>query len=142
MKRTAFVLLSGVVLTLAGPESVRMSGQIPAAQGLDLIALFGPRGLARDANGDGIADTITARLILPDAPTLEDSTAAANLAARLGFETSALSLPLAVKESGVAQAAGFEIPIVIGRGASAVKALNERGAITLAEVRAATTKDS
>jgi hypothetical protein len=31
---------------------------------------------------------------LPDAPTLEDSTAAANLAARLGFETSALSLPL------------------------------------------------
>ena len=134
MKRTAFFLLAGVVLTLAGSGNARTSGQIPAGQGLDLIALFGPRGLARDGNGDGIADTVAARLVLPDSPTLEDSTAAANLAARLGFETSALSLPLTVKESAVAQASGLDIPIVIGRGAAAVKTLNDRGAIKLSDL--------
>src|SRR5262245_14642514 len=134
MKRTVFLAVAGIGLILAGPGNARTAGQAPASSPLDLIALFGARGLTRDANGDGIADTVAARLVLPDTPTLEDSTAAANLAARLGFETSALSLPLAVRESAVQQAAGLEIPIVIGRGATAVKALNDRGAIRLADL--------
>ena len=115
MKRTAFFLLAGVVLTLAGSGNARTSGQIPAGQGLDLIALFGPRGLVRDSNGDAIADLVAARVIVPAQPTIEDSAAAVNLAARLGFETTSLTLPLVQRDNGVSEPAAIDVTIIVGR---------------------------
>ena len=54
-------------------------------------------GAVRDTNGDGLADTVAARVILPPDPTVEDIQAAANIAGRLGFETTALTLPVVLK---------------------------------------------
>src|SRR4029078_926956 len=61
-------------------------------------------GAVRDTTADGLADTVPARVILPADPTVEDIQAAANIAGRLGFETTALSLPIVLRGPDVAQA--------------------------------------
>src|SRR5262245_54139322 len=55
---------------------------------------FRPGPVLQDRNGDGVIDFVTARVVLGEAPTPADIAAAANIAARLGFETSALTVPL------------------------------------------------
>lgn len=52
-------------------------------------------GALRDRNGDGVADDLRARLVVADMPTAEGWVALLTLAARLGVETSALTLPFA-----------------------------------------------
>lgn len=52
-------------------------------------------GALRDRNGDGVADDLRVRLVVAGAPTAEEWVALLTLAARLGVETSALTLPLA-----------------------------------------------
>ncbi len=64
---------------------------------LDLGGLFGAHGFARDTNGDGLADVIAARIVLPT-PDQRGQLAAANIAARLGYETTALSFPLVLRD--------------------------------------------
>ncbi len=50
--------------------------------------------LLRDENGDGVPDRLGAAIVSADAPTLAERAAAAEIAARLGFETMALDLPM------------------------------------------------
>lgn len=67
----------------------------PAAaqpSGVSLQALAGPSSLLADTNGDGIADVVPGRIVVPEATTSAEATAAANLAARLGYETAAADL--------------------------------------------------
>lgn len=130
---SALLLLTGLV---HGDDGDRLSAQPRGGrEPLDLAAFFSPRGLTRDGNGDGIADTVAARVIVPAIPALEDSTAAANVAGRLGFETSSLSLPLVLRDNSVSQPAGVEIAILIGRTNSFVRKLVERGDISLAGLK-------
>jgi hypothetical protein len=58
--------------------------------------------MAQDTNGDQIADAICGHVIVPKSPSAAENTAAANLAARLGYETSALTLPIVVTATGQA----------------------------------------
>ena len=117
MKRTVFLPgLAGVGLTLAGSwqrPDVRPGPR--TARALDLIALFGPRGIVRDSNDDGIADSVAARVIVPAAPAVEDGVAAVNIAARLGFETSSLTLPMVLRDNAVPQPARSSCRFVVGR---------------------------
>src|SRR4051794_17425158 len=71
-------------------------------------------GAVRDTNGDGLADSVAARVILSAEPAIEDIQAAANIAGRLGFETTALSLPVVLKAPDVAQPASIAVPILVG----------------------------
>jgi hypothetical protein len=119
---SAYLLLSRV----PGPSAQGVNGTSP-----DLVSFFGPRGLVRDANGDGLADTLAARVIVPAAPSREDSLAAANIAARLGFETTSLSFPVVITERGVTQPAAIEAPIFIGRSNAIVAKLTAAGVIDL-----------
>ena len=73
------------VLFLAGPAAAQPSD-------VDLEALDGPSPLLTDTNGDGIADAVRGRIVVSDTPTTAVTTAAANLAARLGYETAAADL--------------------------------------------------
>lgn len=50
----------------------------------------------QDTNGDKIADAICGHIVVPEHASEEENAAAANLAARFGYETSALTLPLVV----------------------------------------------
>src|SRR5260370_4301714 len=52
-----------------------------------------------DTNGDGIADFIEGKVVVPARPSEAENTAAANLAARLGYGSTGLTLPLVVTAS-------------------------------------------
>src|SRR5947199_7086223 len=49
-----------------------------------------------DTTGDGIADFIQGKVVVPAQPTAAENAAAANLAARLGYGSTGLTLPLVV----------------------------------------------
>jgi hypothetical protein len=67
------------------------SPSTPAA----LSDLFKPGVVFQDRNRDGVIDFVDARLVLPEHPTAGELAAAADIAGRLGFETSAMNLPVA-----------------------------------------------
>jgi hypothetical protein len=52
--------------------------------------------IVQDTNGDHISDVVCGHVIVPKSPSAAENTVAANLAARLGYETSALTLPVVV----------------------------------------------
>ncbi|MEO8071177.1 MAG: hypothetical protein ABI652_07225, partial [Acidobacteriota bacterium] len=131
MCSSAVVLIVFVLITGPGPGAVtsRVAVESPT-----LTTLFDrATGLVRDTNGDGIADAVRARVVLPAAPTVEDAQGAANIAARLGFETTAFTLPLVVRDSDTAPAA--EIPILLGRKNAGVIRLAAAGTIDLASLK-------
>src|SRR5215470_7285129 len=49
-----------------------------------------------DTNGDGIADFIQGKIVVPARPTAAENAAAANLAARLGYGTTGLTMPVVI----------------------------------------------
>jgi len=49
-----------------------------------------------DTNGDGIADFVNGKVVVPARPSAAENSAAANLAARLGFGTTGLTMPLVI----------------------------------------------
>jgi hypothetical protein len=59
-----------------------------------LSELFAPGVVFQDRNADGAIDFVDARIVLPEPPTSGELAAAADVAARLGFETSAMNLPM------------------------------------------------
>ena len=65
---------------------------IPAA----LSDFFTPGLVFQDRNGDGAVDFVDARIVLPEQPSAAEVAAASDVAARLGYETSAMNLPLPV----------------------------------------------
>ncbi|MBI3402778.1 MAG: hypothetical protein HY048_15280 [Acidobacteria bacterium] len=70
--------------------------------GASLSDLFKPGVIFQDRNGDGAVDFVDARLALPEHPTTGELAAAADVAARLGFETSAMNLPVVRVKPGAA----------------------------------------
>lgn len=86
-------------------------------------------GVVRDTNGDTLADAVAARVIVPAAPTVREIQAASNLAGRLAFETTALSLPIVVPDSSSPPAG--TLPILIGASNAFVTRLASDGVIDL-----------
>lgn len=90
----------------------------------------------RDTNGDGLGDEIAARVILPAKPSLQEVQAAANLAARLGYETTAASLPVVVPDDGLSDLSAVELPILVGRDNRFVRTLVAAGALKFPDLSA------
>jgi len=130
-----FVLIAAVaapaVLSLAPRGPLHADARAPQS----LTSLVGPQSLVRDTNGDGLADAVAARIVVPAAPSLADVEAATNLAARLGYETTALTLPLVVKDADVAQPAAIAVPILVGRTNRFVQRLIETKAIDVSPLQ-------
>src|SRR6476646_2230759 len=59
-----------------------------------LSEFFAPGIVFQDRNSDGAIDFVDARLVLGERPSSAELAAAADVAARLGFETSAMDIPL------------------------------------------------
>jgi len=109
-----------------------------APHGQTLTALVAANSLTRDTNGDGLADVVAARVVVPANASLADLEAATNLAARLGYETTALTLPLVVRDGDVAPTASIGvpgIPILVGRENRFVKKLAEARTIDLSALK-------
>src|SRR5438128_9986535 len=66
----------------------------PGDPAVSLSEFFKPGVVFQDRNGDGAVDFVNARIVLPENPTASELSAAADVAARLGFETSAMDLPV------------------------------------------------
>ena len=94
----------------AGPPQDTRPQEAPPD--FDLATLFdhvpGGGALLRDENRDGVPDRLGAAFVLPADPTGAELAAAAEIAARLGFETMALDLPFArgAQQDGVAVVVG------------------------------------
>ncbi len=73
--------------------------------------------LFQDRNGDGITDYVNARIYVADQATPAELAGAANIAARLGFETLSLDLPLGFPMS-VYSNADSSVAIVVGSAAT------------------------
>src|SRR5260370_37582982 len=57
---------------------------------------FEPGWVVIDTNGDGIADAVAGKIVVPAHPSAAENAAAANLAARIGFASTGLTLPIVV----------------------------------------------
>jgi hypothetical protein len=112
-------LAVAVVLGLVG-RPVASTAQV-VSPGFDLDGLFELGGLVADLNGDSVPDFVDATLVLGPRPDLYESLAATEIAARLGFETMAMNLPL---ELGVTAS---RTSIVVGRSGLAASGLAAPG---------------
>ena len=112
----ARILACLCVLVTIGPVAASRSAADPDIIPEGLARVFEPGLLLEDRNGDDRVDFVSARLVVPESPAPEEVAAAAAVAARLGFETSGLSLPLVFRAG---EASGNETEastIVIGGG--------------------------
>jgi hypothetical protein len=87
MKRLVFVLLvvAATAVTRTAPGDTA-----PAS----LADFFTPGIVFQDRNGDGAIDFVDARIVVPEQPSSAELAAAADIGGRLGYETSAMTLPL------------------------------------------------
>jgi hypothetical protein len=128
--RISLSIAALVACLLAGAPANRPLAQSHVPSLTALFELAG--GMVRDTNGDGLADAVAARIVVPQQPAAEEIEAAANLAARAGFETTALTLPLVVRAGEGAQAGAGTLPILIGRENPLVTKVAARDGLDLA----------
>src|SRR4051794_33070644 len=87
------------VLSLACAFAFQTPTAAPAV--VDRLAdPFASGWMVADTNGDGIADFINGKVVVHANPTAAENAAAADVAARLGFASTGLTLPLVVAGSG------------------------------------------
>ena len=103
--RAVSVALTLAVVFAASPASRGLAAQ----QTADLATLFELGTLVLDTNGDSVPDLVNAALVLGDDPSSVVQAAGAEVAARLGFETMAMDLPLSRDPEG------GQVGIVVGR---------------------------
>ena len=83
-----------------------------------LLSVAGlPGDIFQDRNGDGVIDYVNAKIYVADNPTPAELRGAANVAARLAFETLSLDLPNGFPISSYSSA-DPSVAIVIGSAAS------------------------
>ncbi len=85
------------------PSGNRQQGQ-GELTGIESIFEIGP--LFQDRNGDGRIDYVDGHILLGGSPSDVEVAAAANIAARFGFETSAMNLPITTGRDGLTIAVG------------------------------------
>jgi Zinc carboxypeptidase len=81
------------VLVVAGAGAIGRTAPAEIAPAA-LADFFKPGVVWQDRNGDGAIDFVDARIVLPEQPTSAELAAAADVGARLGFETSAMNIPV------------------------------------------------
>ena len=84
----------------------------------DIRDVFATGYMLEDRNSDQVVDFVNVRIVLPASPREAHVTAAANLAARLGYETSALNLGLAEQEG--AGSNRYDVPVILIGGDTGV----------------------
>lgn len=132
MKKSALTLGIVFMVSILIAGAVRRDRAEESDNALDLATLFNvTTGAVRDTNSDGVPDAVSARVIVPAAPTREDVEGAATIAGRLGYETSGLTLPIVVRDADVERPATIELPILVGRENQFTKKLVAQGVIDL-----------
>lgn len=127
MKRALHSLCAGMTLyVLIAMPAVARGHEDPGVRSLAAVHAQA----VQDTNGDGLADDVVARVILPASPSSADVQAAANIAARIGYETTAASLPITLLDEDLASTQA-SLPILVGRGNRFVERLVAQGRLDL-----------
>jgi zinc carboxypeptidase len=87
------IAAAALTVPLAATNDQRRSTDDPP---FAIADFFAPGRVFQDRNDDAVIDFVDARLALAAKPTDAEVAAAANVAARLGFETTAMDLPVAI----------------------------------------------
>ena len=123
-----------VLAGLAAAAPVRTLGaETPS---LELDSFFRLGAILEDRNGDEIADFVNVRIVVPEASSPSDIAGAAEIAARLGYETTATDLPLVVTDSRIDAAQVRQPLILIGRNNRWVTALLNESKLALSDLNA------
>ena len=87
---------------------------------------FATGWMLMDTNGDGIADFVAGKIVVPAHPSAAENAAAANLAARVGYGSTGLTPPLVVTAAGDA---GSGPRIFVGKDAVPASMASEAAAL-------------
>jgi Zinc carboxypeptidase len=88
----------------------------PGSTSTHLTDPFSAGWMLSDTNGDGIVDFVQGKVVVPDQPSAAQNAAAADVAARIGFETTGLTPPVVISASEDRAGDGNPEPrIYIGR---------------------------
>ena len=93
MIRRLLLRLTLAIVATGSLEGGAVQPADPPLAPVQLSDFFKPGAALQDRNGDGIIDFVDARVALAEHPSAADLAAAADVAARMGFETSAMNLP-------------------------------------------------
>ena len=85
-----------VLLALAVASAFAFQSPQPAVPADRVTDAFATGWFVQDTNGDGIADFIVGKIVVPANPSAAENTAAANLATRAGFASTGMTPPLVV----------------------------------------------
>lgn len=111
-----------------------------------LDEVYRPGLFLQDTNGDRVVDHVAASIVLGQQPTVDDIAVAGDIAARFGFETMAMDLPVrrdpaagpvvAVGAAGLARvginlASVYATPLAAGQGLVAITMANERPVVAV-----------
>ena len=110
--RGATLLVAILLLAVLG-ASVPVVQTAPQESLAGLEGVFSAGPILQDRNGDGVVDFVEAAIVLGEAPTPQEVAAAADIAARLGYETMAMDVPVASEPGAAANG------ILLGTGAVA-----------------------
>ncbi len=130
------ILVLSAPLFASGPnQAPSNTAEAPPPRQPSLIEdAFRLGSLLRDTNGDNIADAVCAHVIVPDSADEAENTAAANIAGRLGYESSGITLPIVTTTGTVAsfkaQCSPQAVQLWIGRRALPQGASTELESIT------------
>ncbi len=119
------IALTIFALTLAVLPAERQQGQPNSPS--DLASIFDDGSLLQDRNGDGLIDFVNGHVAVGDNPTDLDIVAAANVAARIGFETASMNLPITGGSGSTAIAVGRSAMSQLGIRSDALGADLEPG---------------
>ncbi len=116
MVSSRLLLATLTVALVVVPEAAL--GQTTDAETL-LENAFRVGAIVRDTNQDKIADAVCGQVIVPDAPEASENAAAANIAARLGYESSGITLPIVTTPAGKVKAVCSPgvVPLYVGKRA-------------------------
>jgi hypothetical protein len=137
------MLAAALIAVLAQPHATMQTATV---QPLSLDALFAPGRILHDTNGDAIIDDLLVEPIVAVDATAGEIAALSEMTARLTFETSAMTLPLARNTGAgvaltvgraalarVASSAGIAAgPLTAGQGVIAAADASGRGTVVVA----------
>ena len=95
----ALILFVGVTLNSGLPPA-----PAPAGAPSPIEDAFANGWMLSDTNGDEIPDFVRGKIVVPAEPAAAENAAAANFAARIGFATAGISLPLVVNAQNLKEA--------------------------------------
>ncbi len=116
LSASASLVVVLTVCALGWPVFRQSASSVSAAPANPLEHAFEKGRFLEDTNGDNIVDFLHGHVVVPDDSTAAENTTAANLAARLAYETTGLTMPV-VQTATEAEGSANGPEIFVGSGA-------------------------